>query len=138
MMEKYKFFDKITSDVLFEAYGKDLAEVFVNAAEAMFSVMCKIEQVEAKEGHTVEVRSDSTEGLMVEWLQTLIAEVDIQEMFFSRFEIIEIDETHLKATIHGESISAEKGETVVKAVTYHQYEFKKTEYGYMCRVSLDI
>ncbi len=137
-MEKYRFFDKITSDVLFEAYGKDLAEVFVNAAEAMFSVICKLEQIEAKQEKTVEIKSDSVKGLMVEWLQTLIAEVDISEMFFSKFEITEIDETHLKATIHGEPISAEKGETVVKAVTYHQYEFKKTDEGYMCRVSLDI
>jgi len=137
-MEKFKFFDKVTSDVLFEAYGTDLAELFANAAEAMFTVMCKLDMVEPKSEKTIEIKADSVEELLVEWLQTLIADVDIDEMFFSRFEINEIDDKHLKAVVRGEPIAAEKGETVVKAVTYHQLEFKKTDYGYMCKVSLDV
>ena len=38
-MKKYKFIEGLTSDVMFEAYGKDLKELFSNAAEAMFSVI---------------------------------------------------------------------------------------------------
>ena len=48
-MQKYKFLDDITSDVMFEAYGKDLKELFENAAEALFSVICKIKKVKPKE-----------------------------------------------------------------------------------------
>ena len=47
-MQKYKFIDDLTSDVLFEAYGKDLKELYANAAEAMFSIICQTEKVEAK------------------------------------------------------------------------------------------
>ena len=137
-MEKYKFFDEITSDVIFEAYGKDLKEIFANAAEAMFHFICKIDQVEPKTEKKIEVQADSAEDLMINWLQTLIAEVDIQAMFFSKFKITEIDEKHLTAFVYGEPVTPEKGETVVKAVTYHQYEFKKTPEGYKVRVSLDI
>ncbi|MFC1741339.1 archease [Nanoarchaeota archaeon] len=137
-MEKYKFFDEITSDVVFEAYGKTLNDVFANAAEAMFSMICKIDKVPPQEERPLEVEGDSAEDLMINWLQALIAAVDIEEMFFSKFTITDIDEKHLKAFIYGVPVTPELGETVVKAVTYHQYKFEKTDDGYMCRVSLDI
>lgn len=137
-MEKYKFFDEITSDVMFEAYGSDLKALFANAAEAMFTIICKLDQVEPREERKVEVTADSVEDLMINWLQALIAKVDIDEMFFSKFKITDITETSLTAFVYGEPIAPEKGETLVKAVTYHQYKFKKTKDGYMCRVSFDI
>ena len=137
-MVKYRFFDRITSDVIFEAYGETLNELFANAAEAMFSVICKIDRVKPDTEKKIEVEGDSPEDLMINWLQALIAAVDIEEMFFSRFRITDIDDKHLTAYVYGEPVTQEKGETVVKAVTYHQYEFKKTDKGYTVRVSLDI
>lgn len=137
-MEKYKFFDEITSDVMFEAYGSDLKEIFANAAEAMFTIICKLNKVEPKEERKVEVKADSVEDLMINWLQALIAKVDIDEMFFSKFKIIDITPTGLTAFVYGEPITPEKGETLVKAVTYHQYKFEKTPDGYKVRVSFDI
>ncbi|NQU78432.1 archease [Candidatus Woesearchaeota archaeon] len=135
---KYKFIDEITSDVVFEAYGSSLKELFENSAEAMFSMICKLDLVEPVDEYKIEVESDDVEGLMINWLQTLIAEVDIKEMFFSKFRVTDITEKSMTAFVYGESVSKEKGETVVKAVTYHQFELKKTDDGYMCRVSLDI
>lgn len=137
-MDKYRFFDDITSDVVFEAYGATLKDVFINAAEAMFSVMCKMDSIAPRDERRIDVDADSVEDLMVNWLQSLIASVDIEEMFFSKFTITEIDETHLTAFVYGQSVSPELGQTVVKAVTYHQFDFRKTEQGYLCRVSLDI
>jgi len=137
-MEKYRFIEDLTSDVMFEAYGKDLKEVFANAAEAMFRVICKLDKVKQKKSLDVEVKAENREELMINWLQELIAMVDIKGMFFSKFEILEIDERHLKAKIFGDDIRPELGETVVKAVTYYKYNFEKTPKGYAVRVSLDI
>jgi len=135
---KYKFIDNITSDVVFDAYGKDLKELFENAAEALFSVICKQDMIEAKEEIKIEAEADNIEDLMINWLQSLIASVDIEDMFYKEFLVLEIDGKHLKAVVKGEEISPEKGETVVKAVTYHQYKFEETDDGYKVRVSLDI
>ena len=44
---KYKILEDLTSDVMFEAYGKDLKEVFSNAAQALLSIICKIKEVES-------------------------------------------------------------------------------------------
>ena len=126
------------SDVYYEAYGKTTKEVFENAAVAMFEIICKIEQVEPKKTITVEVKGDDEKSLLYNWLQELIAQVDIEEMFFSKFNILKIDDCHLLAEISGEEISQEKGNTVVKAVTNFKFDLKKSDSNYLATVSLDI
>ncbi|MFH2027674.1 MAG: archease [Nanoarchaeota archaeon] len=137
-MEKYKFLDEIRSDVMYEAYGKTLKELFENAAEALLSVICKIKQVKAKVVEEVKVKGDNAEDLMLNWLQGIIAIVDTEQKFFSKIEIKEIDENHLIAKLSGETIRPDLGETVVKAVTYYNYKFEETKEGYKITVSLDI
>lgn len=135
---KYKFVDDLTSDVLFEAYGKDLKGLFENAAFALFSVMCQIEKVKPELKKDVEVGGEDVKDLMFNWLQKLISLVDTEEMFFSKFEITEIDGKRLKAECFGEGITREKGGTHVKAVTYYKFNLEKTDRGYKVTVSLDI
>lgn len=137
-MKGYKFIDDLTSDVMFEAYGHDLPEVFANAAEAMFSVICDLRRVSGKKSLGVSVQGKGKEELMISWLQELIGLVDTKGMFFSKFVILEVDEKHLLAKIYGEEMRPETGETVVKAVTYYKFKFEQTPAGYVVRVSLDI
>lgn len=135
---KYKFFDSITSDVMFEAYGKDLRELFENSAEALFSVICRIGEVKPVRKEKFEMKAENISDLMINWLSGLIAAVDVEEMFFSRFRVLEIDDAHVIAEVSGEEISREKGGTVVKAVTYHRFKLEKTNGGYKVTVTLDI
>jgi len=135
---KYKFLDDLTSDVIYEAYGKDLKEVFENAALALFSVICKTDKVKSKKKEEFEVKAETVEDLMFNWLQSLIAIVDTEQMFFSKFEVLDISETRLIANLYGEPIKPELGGTVVKAVTMYKYKFEETDDGYKVTVSLDI
>ena len=137
-MENYKFIEDLTSDVMFEAYGKDLKELFKNSALALFSVICDIKKVGEEKTIDIEVNGDSLEELMVNWLQDLIALVDTEELFFSRFEIMEINENNLKAKIYGEPISPEKAGVVVKGVTYYKLKLEKIKDIYKATISLDI
>ncbi len=137
-MEQYKFIDKITSDVMFEAYGKTLAELFENSALAMFSVICDISQISTDRFIEVEVKGDSLEDLMVSWLQELIAFVDIHEMFFSRFEVEHADEKTIRAKIYGEPVTPEKAGVLVKGVTYYKLKVENEKGIYKATVSLDI
>jgi SHS2 domain-containing protein len=145
-MEKYKFIDDLTSDVMFEAAAKTLEELFANAAEAMFSVICQLDKVEARESRQVAVEAESVEKLVVAWLQELIGMVDTEEMFFSRFDVKHVKENKgkqswsLEAKVSGEPIQPEKGETVVKAVTNYGFKFEKLESkkGFKVTVSVDI
>ena len=138
-MERFKFIDSITSDVLYEAYGKDLKELFENSATALFNVICKIDEIEELKQIDIAVQGDDIDDLMLNWLQYLIAIVDTEELFLSKFEIKEINDTSLKAVAYGESISPGKGETVVKAVTYYKFKLEQDKKGkFKVTVSLDI
>lgn len=134
----YKFVKDLTSDVLFEAYGKTLKELFENAAKALLSVICQVDKVKPVKVVAISVKGKDIKELMFNWLQELITLVDIKNMFFSRFVIEKIDEKSLKARIYGESASPEKGETIVKAVTLYKFNVEKTKQGYKATVSLDI
>ena len=137
-MQKYKFIDDLTSDVLFEAYGKNLKELFANAAEALFSIICQTDKIRPKKSEEFEMKGEDLEGTMWNWLSGLIAIVDTEQMFFSKFEIEEVDETHIKAKIYGEPIRPEIGETVVKSLTMYKYKVEKEKDQYKATISLDI
>lgn len=137
-MIPYKFIDDLTSDVMFEAYGKDLNELFSNAATAMFEVICDIDNVKPEKSMVIKVEGKDASDLLYRFLSELIAAVDTDEMFFSKFEIKEIDNNHLIAECYGEPVSQEKGNTVVKAVLYYGFSLKKTDKGFMARVACDI
>ncbi|MFW5991495.1 MAG: archease [Nanoarchaeota archaeon] len=137
-MENYRFIKDLTSDIMFEAYGRDLKEVFENAAKALFDIICERQSIEKKEITEIRAEGNDAKDLMYNWLQALIASVDIDAMFYNDFNVKEITEKKVVANCLGEEISAEKGETVVKAVTYYNFEFEKTQEGYKTRVVVDI
>jgi len=135
---KYKFIEDLTSDVMFEARGKTLNELFENAALAMFDVICKVDKIKANKKIKVELKAGNLDDLMFQWLQHLIALVDIEEMFFSKFEVEEISDNNLVGYVYGEEISPAKGNTVVKSVTNYGFKLWKEKNKYFVTVSLDI
>lgn len=136
--KQYKFIHSLTSDVLFEAYGKTPKELFENAAKALLSVVCQIGKVKPTKAVVISVKGKDVKELMFNWLQELVTLVDVRDMFFSRFVVEKINEKSLKAKIYGEPASPEKGETLVKAVTLYKFNVEKTKEGYKATVSLDI
>ncbi|MEK6864339.1 MAG: archease [Nanoarchaeota archaeon] len=137
-MQKYKIVDDLTSDVMFEAYGKDLKELFSNSATAMFSVICDVDKIKPQKAVVVNINGDNASDLLYKWLSMLVALVDTKAMFFSKFEILEIDDKHVKAKCYGEPITPGKGETVVKAVLYYGFKLEKTKKGWKAKVACDI
>jgi len=139
---KYQFIEDLTSDVMFESYGKDLPELFTNSAEALFEIICKTEKIIPTKEITIHVSAKTEQELLYEWLSTILTQSEVEELFFSKFEIEKIDKAgdqyNLTAKAWGEEISVAKGETVVKAVTYYGFKLEKTEKGYLARVSMDI
>ncbi len=139
-MRRFKFIDITTADVAFEAYGKDLNEVFENSALAMFEVMINTKQIEPKIEKRVEASGEDLQSLMFDWLNKLLVLVDSENLAFSYFDV-EVDEKNfrLQAVCKGEEINREKHETrtVVKAATMHKLRIEKNKI-WKARVILDI
>jgi len=135
---KYKIIDNITSDIKFEVYGNTLNELFENAALALFDIICRRELVEPIEKVKFSVAGSDSKDLLYNFLERLLALVDIEEMFFSKFNIKKINSKNLEAEIFGSVVSQELGKTVVKAVTNHEFNLTKRRGKYIASVVLDV
>ena len=82
----YEYFEH-QADVGIIGYGKTLEEAFVEGAKAMFQVMCEIKNVKAVKKIKIEVEGNDKETMFIEWLNDLLAKKDIEDMFFSEFEV---------------------------------------------------
>ena len=90
----------------------------------MFSLMAEIEDVKEAISREVEVKADDIEGLLFEWLNSLLYYFDVETLLFKRFDISEFEGNRLKATCYGEPYDASRHSLKmgVKAATYHQLE----------------
>jgi len=140
-MKPFEFVDITSADVAFVAYGKDLNELFANAALAMFEVMVNTKQVEKRIEEKISVDAYDLESLMFNWLNELLYVSDSKNLAFSEFDV-KVDDRNfiLEAICKGEEISPEKHETrtVVKAATYHQMKIWKENEIWKAQVILDI
>ena len=66
-MKRFDIIDH-TADVGIVAYGAELAEAFVNAAYAMFTLIADLEGVKQTVSREIEVEAEDQEGLLVRWL----------------------------------------------------------------------
>jgi len=122
-MKKFELIEH-TSDIGLAAYGKTLAEAFANAARGMFSIIAEIDNVRQVESRRVEVNADDVEGLLFEWLNSLLYYLDVENLLFSGFDIIEFEDTRLVVVCRGEKYdpSRHRLKTGVKSATYHLLE----------------
>lgn len=132
------------ADAYIAAYGKDLAEVFENAALAMFDVMTEVKKVSPKVEDYVEVAAEDEYALLYSWLEALLVKFEITGMLYSKFKVLGLEETsegfRLKAKIWGEKYNPKKHpqKVGVKAITYHLMEIIKKPNKVTLRFILDI
>ncbi|HKS03867.1 MAG TPA: archease [Chthoniobacterales bacterium] len=141
----YSYLEEIgTADIAFEATGRDLAELFSDAADAMMNVMIdNIEAIQSREIRQIELSSDKLDMLLFDLLQELIFFKDAERLLLRLrdLQITERNESYfLKTTAEGEQLDAERHHqrADVKAVTLHDFSVEPMEPGWKARVLLDI
>jgi len=138
-VKKYELINH-TADLGVEIYGRDLKELFQNAGEALFEILCDPSEVGDSVQRRLVVVGDDLEQLMVVWLGELLFLHETEGLLFKRFEVEEVEDTRLKATVHGERFK-EGHHTIkaeVKAVTYHQIQVRHKGSGWISRVIFDL
>lgn len=128
-----------TSDVKFEASGKDLNELFASSAKALFSAMLDLKNVKPLTERKIEVKANDTEHLLHDWLEELIFIFDTESLVLSKFEV-KIKGNTLSAKASGEPLDRQRHQPSVgvKAVAYSPLEVKKTKAGYKATVVVDV
>ena len=132
-MAKRKDFEILnhTADVGIIAYGADMSQAFANAARGLFSLITELDDVKEVIHRDAELTATDEESLLVEWLNELIYQFDTEGIIFKRFDIIQLDNTRLKARGYGEKVdkSRHKIKMGVKAATYHMLKVDKGKGG---------
>ena len=125
-----------TADLAAKVYGKDLPELFQNAAFAMFDMMADLEGVKPEESVDIEVQAQDKEGLLVSWLNEILYASYIKKLLFTEFQIKTLGDGRLTAVAKGQNIENEtkRIRSEIKAATYHELEIKETAVG--CEVTI--
>lgn len=131
-MEKQYKYHEHTADITVECWGATLEDAFENAALAAMDVIVDINTVKPERSIDIEVTGIDLKELLVEWIGQILALIDIEIMFFSKFEIIDISENGdgfvLRGRAYGESIDPDNHDihTEVKAMTYADLRIERT------------
>jgi len=137
---KFKYLaDVAIADIAFEAYGKNLNEVFENSAYAFFDMTCNPKTVKSKIKKVINIKAENEKDLLYNFLAELIFLKDSKQLIFNKVKVI-IKNNNLQATLYGDKINYEKQElrNDIKAITFHQFNLEKTKKGYKSRIVVDI
>ena len=129
-----------TADIAFRIYGESVEELFAHAAEALCSVLGKFDTPHCEVNRTVRLEAQGYEALLHDWLAELNYLHQTRKEIYHVFEIGQISQNGLEATIRGEPIDLKRHtiEIEIKAVTYHQLSVRQSEEGWQAFVIFDI
>ena len=128
------------ADLGIEAFGKNLAGAFEQAALALMSVILETGKIDCKQSKVIVLEGVDWEHLLVKWLTEVLYLYDGQGFASGHFVISELSSTRLEATVDGEPFDERKHapRLDVKAITYHQLLVEEVAPGARVRVFLDI
>jgi SHS2 domain-containing protein len=125
-----------TADRAFRVRGRDLAELFTNAALALMAVQAATGEPASASTREVEVTGGDRETLLVNWLNELLYLQEKHRETYSRFEVLLISEQQLRARLH--AVPLVTARTVIKAVTFHSLRVRHTGEGWEATIVLDV
>ncbi|MDP2913066.1 MAG: archease [Candidatus Omnitrophota bacterium] len=138
-MKRYEQFPH-TADIGVRVYGRDLKELFENAAFAMFDIIADLEGLKSDVEYNIDLRAPAREELLVAWLDELLYNFYTKSIIFSRFDIQELTDTGIKARVSGRPIGANRNrlKTEIKAATYSDLKIRETDEGFQVEIIFDV
>jgi tRNA nucleotidyltransferase (CCA-adding enzyme) len=127
------------ADVGIRATAESLGSAFEDAAVALTAIVTDPKKVEPLECVKIECDAEDEELLFVNWLNSIIYEMAVGKMLFSKFEV-KIENLTVSAKIWGEKINQAKHSPAVepKAVTYNQLSVKEEKGKWTVQCVIDV
>lgn len=118
------------ADIGLRGYGQSPDEAFAAAAIALTAVICDPSTVRPVASVSMRCAAPNLEMLLVDWLNTLIYEMAVRNMLFSRFEVKVID-LQLTALAWGETVDRARHQPCVevKGATYTELHVYQQAHG---------
>jgi SHS2 domain-containing protein len=128
------------SELAVRIVGKSQANLFVNAAVALFDVLTEGDKIEARERMQLEVEGSDRDDLLVNWLRELLYLYQGSAYLLSEFNIREVKDTVVKAEVGGEKLDPDRHEVKreITAVAYHKSHMQKTGDQWIAQVIFEV
>ena len=138
-MKRYEQFSH-TADIGLRVFGKDLKELFENAAFAMFDTIADLEGLKGDLEERFELEAQNPEELLIAWLDELLYNFYTKQIIFFKFQIEELTDTRIKAKALGRLVGSNRNrlKTEIKAATYHDLKIQKIPEGCQVDIIFDV
>lgn len=129
-----------TADIAIRVYGKDLKELFINAAYGMFDIIADLEGLKSSVSIDVNLKAPSKEELLVSWLDELLYNFYTKSIIFFKFDVSFLSEEQLMVKAYGRHIGENRNrlKTEIKAATYHDLNIKESPDGLSVDIVFDV
>ena len=125
-----------TADWAYRVRGKNLADLFIQAAYGLYSLVEMELASEVTLSRTIKLKAIDSESLLVAWLNELLYLHESEGLGFTQIEIQALNKNSLQATVKG--ASTQKWLKDIKAVTYHNLSIEEKESGLEVTLVLDV
>ena len=131
----FEFLDH-PGDLKLRAWGEDLERLFASAAEGMMAFLfgSGVVDLEPFRTETIEIAAGDREALLVDWLSELLYRATSEYHAYTEFQMHELTETKLKATVAAAVAQAVED---IKAVTHHELSIRTCEDRWEATVVFD-
>lgn len=142
--KKYELFEH-TADVGLRIFGQDTKELFINAAQGMYSIIAKAliskqKTQRPRQIFKINASAQNLEELLVCWLSELLSLTDIHNIIFNDYRIQRLTNTSIIAEVGAEDFSKDnfQTQTEIKAVTYHGLKIEKHKGFWQAEIVFDV
>jgi tRNA nucleotidyltransferase (CCA-adding enzyme) len=127
------------ADVGVRGFGATPAEAFEQAALALTSAVCDLQDVKPLEKQSVDCQAPDLELLLAEWLNAVIYEMATRRMLFSKFRV-RIEDGKLSGEAWGEPVQAGRHSPAVevKGATYTTLRVARENEGWIAQTVIDV
>jgi SHS2 domain-containing protein len=125
-----------TADVAIRVMGRDMVELFANAASGLAYQLADVASVRPVQTEALDLQANDSETLLVTWLGELLYLAERDGYVYTGFDIRELTPTRLRAVVRGGPASERR--RYIKAVTFSNLQIVRTEAGYEATVVFDV
>ncbi len=125
-----------TADRALQVWAVGLPELFVGAAEGMYSLMADLEGLVATEWREVRLEGWDRETLLVSWLNELLFFTEMEGLLFVEARLESLTDTTLVAQVGG--VHAPVTKAHIKAATFHDLAIVQEGAEWSTTITFDV
>jgi SHS2 domain-containing protein len=140
MASGYRELEGITADAGIEAWGKNVTEAFIGAADGLASLIAKIPDEKLTKTESISLHGENQPDILVKFLNEMIYLEETRNLIPGKTKKLWINGPNLFAVLRcadGSAVDpADRGH--VKAATYHGLEINQSESEVRIKVIFDV